>query len=156
MGLGAVNIDMKGILDNADKVGTGIHNILTGLRTMITGKEPIDPTKLAEIESALAQVDSLQQTNQVEINKIEAASPSWWNSGWRPYIGWILGTSLGVYFIPMFVIGTWLWARQVIGTGICAPPPDLGIGQVISLLGGMLGFGTFRLLEKKWGVQGSH
>jgi hypothetical protein len=156
MGAGLLNVDLKGVLDNAEGVGKGISSILTGLRTMITGKTPIDPTKLAEIAGELEKLQSLQQTNQVDINKLEAVSPSWWNSGWRPYIGWILGTSMGIYFIPMFAIGTYLWARQVIASGIWVAPPDLGIGQVISLLGGMLGFGTFRMLEKKWGVQGDH
>lgn len=156
MGFGAVNIDLKGILNNADKVGTGIHSILTGLRTMITGKEPVDPTKIAELEAELAKIEALQQSNQVDINKIEAASSSVFVAGWRPYIGWILGTAMGVYFLPMFIIGTFLWARQVIITGIFIMPPDLGIGQVIALAGSMLGLAGLRTYEKKNDVQGNH
>src|SRR3989304_5894062 len=112
MGTGLLNVDLKGVLDNAEGVGKGISSILTGLRTMITGKTPIDPTKLAGKAGDLEKIASLQQTNQVDINKLEAVSPSWWNSGWRPYIGWILGTSMGIYFIPLFAIGTYLWAGQ--------------------------------------------
>jgi hypothetical protein len=156
MGAGFVNVDIGSILNNAKGIGDGIKSVLTGIRTLITGKEPIDPTKLAEIEATLAQVDALQQNNQVEINKIEAASSSWWVAGWRPYIGWICGTAMAVYFLPMFIIGTYLWARQVIVTGTWITPPDLGIGQVISLVASMLGLAVLRSFEKDKGVQNSH
>lgn len=155
-GLGAVNIDLSGILNNAKGIGEGIHSVLTGLRAMISGKEVVDPTKLAELETQLALIESQQMTNQVEINKIEAASPSKWVSGWRPYIGWICGTAMAVYFLPIFLIGTYLWARQVIWSGTWMAPPDLGIGQIISLVGAMLGLATLRTYEKKIGVQGDH
>ena len=28
---------------------------------------------------------------QIEVNKIEAASPSFFKSSWRPFIGWVCG-----------------------------------------------------------------
>jgi hypothetical protein len=95
-------------------------------------------------------------SNQVEINKIEATSSSWWVAGWRPYIGWICGTSMAVYFLPMFIIGTYLWSRQVLISGTWVSPPDLGVGQIISLVGAMLGLSLLRTYEKKSDVQGNH
>jgi len=153
MGFGAVNVELGDILKGAKGIGDGIHSALQGVRELITGKAVIDPTKLAEIEATLAQVDLTQMDMQAKVNAIEAGNPSVFVSGWRPYIGWILGTAMGVYFIPMFVIGTYLWARQVITAGIWMAPPDLGIGQVIALAGSLLGLATLRTYERKNNIQ---
>ena len=57
-----------------------------------------DPTQAAAAKLELLKLQQsgeLQQiTGQLEINKVEAANPSVFVSGWRPFIGWVCGTAL--------------------------------------------------------------
>ena len=36
---------------------------------------------------------------QIEVNKEEAKSRSWWIAGWRPATGWICALAMGYHFI---------------------------------------------------------
>lgn len=103
--------------------------------------------ELAEI----AQRNGLLQ-GQIDVNKAEAANPSVFVAGWRPFIGWTCGAALACYFVPKFLVGTALWIYACwIAHGL-VPSPDLGIAEVLELTASMLGIGTLRTLEKKWGV----
>lgn len=156
MGTGAINVDLKGVLENAGSIFSGFGTLLKDIRTAITGKAPLDPDKLAELEAKSLEIQQIMMSAQAKINEIEAASPSVWTSGWRPGIGWVCAASMAIYFIPMFTIGTYLWARQVIAAGAWIAPPDLGIGQVISLVASMLGLSVLRTYEKTQEVQDKH
>lgn len=84
---------------------------------------------------------------QIEINKVEAAHPSIFVAGWRPFIGWVSGAALTWTFIvsPIFE-----WASRLFGwTG---PMPELDTGQLIALVMAMLGVGAQRTVEKVRGV----
>jgi hypothetical protein len=74
--------------------------------------------------------------NQAEINKTEAAHSSIFVAGWRPFIGWTCG--LG------FVYSTLISPI----TGL----PTANMEQIIAILGGLLGLGTLRTVEKVQGV----
>jgi hypothetical protein len=54
-----------------------------------------DPTQKAKAEAEmliLLQTHELQKViAQLEVNAKEAASPSVWVSGWRPFVGWCCG-----------------------------------------------------------------
>jgi hypothetical protein len=58
----------------------------------------------------LQQNGELQQiTGQLEINKAEAANPSIFVSGWRPFIGWVCGCAcawnwIGLPLVKAFAI----------------------------------------------------
>ena len=98
--------------------------------------------KLVELaqQGDLAELDAEVRLalGQMEINKEEARSGSWWVAGWRPYVGWISGTAVGWNFI---VYPTITWA------GIDAPALD--ISQLMVLLLGMLGIGGMRSFDKR-------
>lgn len=85
---------------------------------------------------------------QTATNNIEAASSSWWNSGWRPYIGWVCGTSLAMYYIPYCLVAVIVWAHQAWETKSLPARPDLGITDLIALLGAILGVSTQRTIER--------
>ena len=74
---------------------------------------------------------------QIEVNKVEAASPSLFVSGWRPYIGWICGNGLAYQFLvyPILIA----WQPKIV---------QLDMGTLLTLLGGLLGLGTLRTVEK--------
>jgi hypothetical protein len=82
-------------------------------------------------------------TGQMDINKEEAKSTSWFVAGWRPYIGWVCGTGLGYQFLFM-PIGNGL----VLALNNVTPFVSLDTSTLITCLFGMLGIGGMRTYEK--------
>jgi hypothetical protein len=85
---------------------------------------------------------------QVEVNKAEAASNSTFKGGWRPFVGWVCGTAFAYHFViqplAIFVLAYY---------GLQTPPlPDFDMGQLMTVLMGMLGLGGLRSFEKYKGV----
>jgi hypothetical protein len=119
------------------------------------------PDKTEQEKQQLAAALAVVQ-GQLDINREEAKSPSVFVAGWRPFIGWVGGVSLGMIYIPKAIVLTTIWAYQAYvlvsawnGTG--TPPslplyPDLGLTDLIGLLGSLLGFGILRSQDKKNGV----
>lgn len=151
--------DLKLDLNGIGQLVSGIGDAARGVREAITGKAILDPAKQAEIELKAMELetkgrelDNALILMQGEINKIEAASTSKFVSGWRPFIGWVSGVSLGVYFVPRFVLGMTFWTIACIKAGALIPMPDMGVTDLLGLLGSMLGFGILRTVEKGKGV----
>ncbi len=109
-----------------------------------------DPTQAANAKFELfklQQSGELQQiAGQLEINKAEATNPSVFVSGWRPFVGWICGFGLLYSFIGQPVL-VWISLNWQI-----VSPPTLDMGTLITILGGMLGLGGLRTIEKVNGV----
>lgn len=136
----------------------GIDDIIgAGLR--ILDKVIPDPAQKAEAQLKLLQLkqagefkdleaDLQMAQGQVDIDKIEAASPNMFVSGWRPFIGWTCGSAFFINFVvgPM---GQWFMAlfyqRSV-------PFPQMDVATMMPVLLGMLGLGAMRSFEKKNGV----
>ncbi|HEX5109879.1 MAG TPA: 3TM-type holin [Vicinamibacterales bacterium] len=87
----------------------------------------------ADLQIALAQAD---------INKTEASDPSLFKSGWRPAVGWVCVVGLFYTFLGQPLIA---WASTAYGV---PAPPSLDMGDLFTLLAGMLGLGGFRTFEK--------
>ena len=85
---------------------------------------------------------------QAEITKVEAAHPSVFVAGWRPAIGWVCVLSLAAYYPPRFIVATVLWTHQVWTTGVWAPPPEVGITDILGLVATLLGMAGLRTVEK--------
>ena len=86
---------------------------------------------------------------QADINKIEAASPSLFKSGWRPFVGWVCGAGFA-YMLLLRPILPWL----VTTLGGHSPDmPAIDLGVLATTLGALLGVGTMRTIEKKAGVE---
>lgn len=149
-----IGVDLKGAGEAVGSITSGLGDLALKLRSAITGK--IDPRLEAELNQKLLELEASGQAAQAKINEVEAASNKTFVAGWRPYLGWVLGTAAALYFIPRFGVTIWLWTRQVIMTGLLLPYPDVGWGDVVTLLGGMLGLGGLRTYEKKAGVSGNH
>jgi hypothetical protein len=80
---------------------------------------------------------------QAQINQAEANSGSNFRGGWRPLCGWVCGLGLGYQFL-LRPISNGLFTYY----GHGAPMPDLDTNTLMTLLGGMLGFGGLRTLER--------
>jgi hypothetical protein len=79
---------------------------------------------------------------QLEVNKIEAAAPDLFRGGWRPAVGWVCVIGLLYTYLgqPLLAWGSGIWNVPV--------PPSLDLGDLLILLGGMLGLGGMRTMER--------
>lgn len=107
----------------------------------------IFPDKTESEKAQLSAALSLIQA-QTDTNKVEAANPSVFVAGWRPWIGWVCGFALAyvAVFEPVgrFIALVWFHysgAFPVIDTTI-----------TLQILLGMLGLGGMRSVEKIKGV----
>jgi hypothetical protein len=98
---------------------------------------------------------------QMEVNKTEAAHSALFVAGWRPAIGWTCAISLFCAYVPKTIAITVVWAMQAYMvihgaddiTAVAIPNfPDLGLTDILGLLGGMLGIGAMRSYDKSKGV----
>lgn len=109
-------------------------------------------------ELAQLAADTELAKGQQAINLKEAEHPEIFVSGWRPFIGWVCGVSLAVYFIPRFLVSTIFWSMQVYslwnsGQYTTVPPmPDVGISDILGLTATLLGMAGLRSWEKNQGV----
>jgi hypothetical protein len=96
----------------------------------------------AELTAHLAQVDLAQ----IGVN-IEEAKGNWFQSSWRPLIGWICASSLGwtYLFQPM---ASFILAQR----GILVDLPALDMTQMMPILLGMLGLVGARSWERARGI----
>ena len=110
-----------------------------------------DPEKAA---AAKLELFKMQQSGelaviagQLDINKVEAANPSVFVSGWRPFIGWGCGSGFAIQFVigPLAEWGSALYGHPV-------KFPQMDMGTMMPLLAGMLGLGAMRTAEKINGV----
>ena len=105
-----------------------------------------DPVQKAKAEMdmmVLLQTQDLQKVlGQLEINAKEATSSSVWVSGWRPGAGWASVAGL-IYATIGHPFLAWLSAMK----GWPAPP-QIDTETLLYVLGGMLGLGTLRSVEK--------
>lgn len=133
-----------------------------------------DPTKQAE---ELRKLHELEQKGdlaemqmhvnlllgQIEINKAEAQHKSIFVAGWRPMVGWTGAIALALAYIPksLAITGMWIYQNIVVIQATASEDmadfrmiefPDLGITEIIGLLGSMLGIGIMRSVDKFNGV----
>lgn len=131
------------------------------------GKDLIDrlwPDKVAqEKERAAAELELLRLTQsermadkanevaialaQIKVNEKEAENPNVFVSGWRPFIGWTCGAA----FLYAFLLGPMITSIAA-ANGYTVPLPPIDMDNMVYVLGGMLGLGGLRSLEKVKGV----
>jgi hypothetical protein len=105
------------------------------------------PDKTEQEKAQLAAAVTLVQ-GQLSVNQAEASNPSVFVAGWRPFIGWVCGAALVYHYIVRPLLP---WLLALIGKPVPAIPP-LDMGDLITILLGMLGLGGLRTYEKKQGV----
>ncbi len=109
-----------------------------------------DDERLTHAE-VMERIKQNPQIWQVETNKIEAAHTNWFVAGWRPAIGWVCAVSLGCFFIPQFLIGSFLWAKMTIVTHQFNAYP-ISAGELMVLTTNLLGLAVIRTVDKISGV----
>ena len=100
----------------------------------------------AEFMKMAAEGELKQVIAQLEINAKEAAHPSVWVSGWRPFFGWAGGAG----FVYATIVQPLLaWVASIYGWPL---PPALNLDLLWVVITGMLGIGGLRTFEKAKGV----
>ena len=105
----------------------------------------------ADFLTMVAEGELKQVIAQLEINAREAAHPSVFVAGWRPFVGWVCGTGFAVQFV-IAPIAEWLAALS----GHPVKFPELDMETLLTLLGGLLGLGGLRTFEKLKGANRRH
>jgi phage-related protein len=158
----------EGIKAAGEGVGTALGSVggvFTSIRTAITG---VDPVVKAQVEKILAESESKLaeqlQTIMGSLNLADAQSGSWFNSGWRPAIGWVCVMAMGLYYPTRIITGMSIWVIQSIQAMqafiptaampwvVLPPMPEVGISDIFGLVGTLLGSSWFRTIEKNKGT----
>jgi hypothetical protein len=132
-------LNISSIIDSVGKVAGDL---------ITTDKERMQ----LEIENR--KLDQAIDVQQIEVNKIEAASSNFFVSGWRPAVGWIGASALAYQFLAYPLLGwawKWLQALGYVPTEM-SPPPLLDAEQLWVMLSGILGIAGMRTFEKQKGV----
>lgn len=83
---------------------------------------------------------------QLEVNAKEAAHPSIFVAGWRPFFGWAGGVGF-VYAVMAQPLLAWYATIHAMPV-----PPELNLDLLWVVITGMLGIGGLRTFEKSKGV----
>ena len=119
-------------------------NLLGNLVGPVTGlldkfiEDKDQKNKLAHEIATMAEKQSHEVIMaQIEVLKADAKG-NWFQSSWRPLIGWICGLSLGINYMVSPIMA---------GFGITIPQADMSV--MMPLLFGMLGIAGMRSYDKK-------
>jgi len=125
-----------------------IGGVVTGIREAITGEKIKDPVEMAKVQLQLEQLENSIKLGQLKINEVEAAHPSKFIAGARPFIMWGCGFALlyAAIFEPL--------ARfiAVVVVGYAGGFPQLDTSLTGQILMGLLGLGAMRSYDKKAGT----
>jgi len=121
-----------------------ITKSVVGIAGNVLNKFVADKNLKMKLEHELKTQLQTANLAQIEINKIEAASTSWFVAGWRPSVGWVCSLAMLYHFIIAPLI-------QYILTifGVQAALPEFDFSQLSTILMAMLGMAGLRTYEKK-------
>lgn len=84
---------------------------------------------------------------QIAVNQVEAQSPDRFVSGWRPFIGWVCGVAFAYHYVAQpFLAFLFAAADHVVQL------PAFDMGDLLTVLLGILGLGGMRTFEKVKGA----
>jgi len=111
-----------------------------------SARAKLEVAKLQQ-EGAFKELEAQLQLNlaQAEINKIEAASRSPFQGGWRPGAGWVGVAAMAYEFLVRPLLP---WCLTVSGAADVPPLPSLD-NVLFEMVGLMLGLGGLRTLDKR-------
>lgn len=117
--------------------------VTAGIDLARTVVDKIWPDKSEQERQELAAALAVVQ-GQLQVNAAEATSMSVFVAGWRPFIGWVCGAALVFHYIARPLLP---WLLDITGHPAATIPP-LDMGDLITILLGMLGLGGLRTVEK--------
>lgn len=135
-------------------IGLGVDAIATLADTVVKRVWPdateTEKARYAQFAAEL-QAEAQAVAGQLEINKVEAGSPSLFVAGWRPFVGWVgaMGLAYAALIEPLarFIAVVWFHYSGAF--------PVLDSDITLQILFGLLGLGGLRSFEKARGVHRS-
>jgi hypothetical protein len=118
------------------ETGTVLDNLFTSDEERLNAK------------NIYAKIKQKPQSAQWEINKIEAQT----GNSWRTLTGKIAAVSMGLYFIPQYIIAALLWAHlcwslEPVNGVYVLPSYPVNAETIMKLIFGMLGLGGIKGVE---------
>lgn len=131
-----------------------IGDVINAVKDLV-GEVVVDKDKKNELNFRLKELED-QADARIhaeilaiqEVNKAEANHGSVFVAGWRPFVGWVGGFGLAYAAVVNPLLN---WFAQV-AFGYTGSFPKVDTYMLLTVLGGMLGIGTMRSLEKMKGV----
>lgn len=121
-----------------------LMNLLLHKSESVQKAREFEMTHYATLRKMHLEALEKSDAGQVEVNKIEASSGSLYKGGWRPGAGWVCVAALGYSFLLRPLLDGIL---QNLVDGWQALPA-LDMGDLLTLLFGMLGLGAYRTVER--------
>jgi len=127
---------VKSVGDTLDNLFTSDEERMEAERELMKAKRSFDYKE--------SKLIAEQNIAQMEVNKADAQSGSFFQAGWRPAIGWVGAFALAYQFIlyPLLV-----WALAVSSLEI-EPPPLIDANALYPIITGMLGIAGMRSFDK--------
>ena len=144
--------------DTVEAIGGAVTGTLETVRYALTGDLPPDVrVSLEKVELSMQELEAKVMQGQVEINKIEAQSQSFFKSAWRPAVGWIGVLGLFYHFLVYPALNWYILLKGMtmkLADGSVVPmvAPILDSAGLMALVSAMLGIGGYRTYEKFKGV----
>ena len=132
--------------DTVKTVGTTLEKLFTNDDAREKALEMQKAQQAYDLE--LAKLDLQTLTTQTDTNKIEAANPSLFVSGWRPFVGWVCAFALAYVSILEPIVR---FIAQV-GFHYTGEFPHIDTTITMQILLGRLGLGTLRSFDKYKGT----
>ncbi len=135
-----------------DPITAGIGLVDTFINKFV-GDKDLAVKLMAEARSEEFQGDLKLLLGQMDINKVEAANPNLFVSGWRPAVGWTCVCALFYNFIIYRFLQFIVLCLLIFKPEVKIPEfPVLEVGELMTLLLGLLGLSTQRTYEKVKGT----
>jgi hypothetical protein len=130
----------------AGKLGA-TDTTVDAIKSALDGFKPEDHIRLRELDldfQKFCMENAIRvDLAQLEVDRAEAASTSWFVAGWRPFVGWVCGA--GLAYVAIIEPCARFTATMSGYTG-AFPPIDTTLTMQVLL--GMLGMGALRTVEK--------
>tara|TARA_R100001198_G_C5223219_1_gene204702 strand:+ start:564 stop:962 length:399 start_codon:yes stop_codon:yes gene_type:complete len=121
-----------------------ITQSVVGIAGNVLNKFVADKNLKMQLEHELKTQLQTANLAQIEVNKIEASSTSWFVAGWRPSVGWVCSLAMLYHFI---VAPLAQYLLTIFGVQVSLPEFDFS--QLSTILMAMLGMAGLRTYEKK-------
>ena len=129
-----------GIIDSVLSIGsTVLDRVIPDVNAREKAKQ--------ELAKAISEQDFQLALGQIQINQEEAKSENIFKSGWRPSIGWACSLTFILNFVLFPIVNYFL---MMFGHAAILIPFDTN--TLMTVLGGLLGIGGLRTIEKIKGV----
>ena len=106
--------------------------------------ELVKMQQTGELAQLAAETDIAKA--QIAVNQTEAQHQRLFVSGWRPFIGWVCGMAFAYHYVAQPLLA---FLCAAFGHNIILPPFDMG--ELLTVLLGILGLGSLRSFDKTRG-----